>query len=79
LFGTDTLTQLCICYICWTMGSSHLLRTHKATIEADANGHPIIRFSLKIRIMSAQDESDVDLQEESERVHQSSDSIYSYN
>lgn len=38
LTGTDTIVQLCICYICWTMGSSPKLRTHKATIFLDSNG-----------------------------------------
>ena len=35
LNGTETMSQLCICYICWTMGSSPLLRNHKVTIVAD--------------------------------------------
>jgi hypothetical protein len=61
------------------MGSSHLLRTHNATIEADANGHPLIRFSLKVRIESAQEPLNEAQEESLDQVQQRRDSIYSYN
>jgi hypothetical protein len=45
LIATDTITQLCICYICWSMGSSINLRKFDLTILVSKNGIFIVKLT----------------------------------
>ncbi len=52
LIAIDTFLQLCICYICWTMGSNVTLRYHDLNLKAGANGLPVARLTTKESIMT---------------------------
>ncbi len=47
LVTTDMTTQLCICYICCTMGSSPKLQNFTVTIRLGTDGVPIIKLVSK--------------------------------
>ncbi len=53
LIAIDTILQLCICYICWSMGSNVTLRYHDLNLKADAKGLPVARLTSKESIMTA--------------------------
>lgn len=48
LVTTDTITQICICFICCTMGSSPKLQNFTITIKLGTDGVPIIKLASKL-------------------------------
>ena len=42
----DTILQLIICYICWTMGSSETLKRYKCNFIKDVQGGVRVRYEL---------------------------------
>lgn len=49
----DTILQLAICYICWTMGSSVELRRYNLTLVSYGSGNSV---SLKYTLKGSKDE-----------------------
>lgn len=48
--AVDMLVQLCICYICWTMGSSMHLRNFDCYLIQNSQGDYIVKYELKDHI-----------------------------
>ncbi len=61
------------------MGSSPFLRTHNATIEADSDGRLVLKFNLKLRVVSVQEPLNEIKEEEGELFRQRAESMDLYN